>query len=137
MRRHKYLESALIILLLAAGLPDTIYPQSRAYAKFGSNGETVGLYNLMSQSNACGDRKVFEGGVSNFNSWRHGMEIDYRFAIDVGGGQRLFEFTLGVDDISRADIRDLISRSRRVRIRACRSRGRYWAAEEVTRANAQ
>ena len=128
-----WLKSILFVLLLQP----TLQAQTRAYAKFGRSGETVGLYNLMSQSSACGYRKVFEGVVSNFNSWKQGIEIDYRFAIDVGGGQRLFEFTLGVDDISQADIRDLISRRQRVRIRACRSRGRYWAAEEVTRAKTQ
>ena len=131
MNRHKYLRSVLVALLL----PAAVSAQSPAYAKFGPNGETVGLYNLAEQS--CGDPKVFVGLVSSVNSWKRRNEVDYRFAIDLGGGQRSFEFTLGIDEISKTDIGNLIFRGRRVRVRACRGRGRYWAVDEVTRASAQ
>ena len=133
MNLHTCLRSVLFALLLPAALS----AQSRAYAKFGSNGETVGLYNLTERSTACGERRVFEGVVSNVNSWKQRSEIHYRFAIALGAGQRSFEFTLSVDEISPADIGNLISRRRRVRVRGCGDKARYWAAEEITRANAQ
>ena len=131
MKRETFLRSVVIALLLPAALS----AQSRAYAKFGSKGETVGLYNLSKEP--CGELRAFEGSVSSVNWWTGRAAIRFRFAIDVRDGQRSFEFTLGIDEISQSDVRDLISRTHRVRIRACRSSGRYWSAREVTRASAQ
>ena len=128
MNREIFLRSVLIALLL----PAAFAAQSRAYAKFGSEGETVGLYNLSEES--CDEPKVFEGAVSSVNSWKGRTDIRLRFAIEAHGGQRSFEFTLGMDEISQSDVRGLISRTQRVRIRACRHSGRYWTAQEVTRA---
>ena len=129
MNREMLLRSVLAALLLPAALS----AQSRAYAKFGASGETVGLYNLSEES--CGEPRTFEGAVGSFNSWKGRTDIRFRFSIDIRGGHRSFEFTLGIDEISQSDVRGLISRTQRVRIRACRNSGRYWAAHEITRAN--
>lgn len=122
----------LTSIFFALVLHPMVQGQSRVYAKFGANGETVGIYNLSVPAQPCGSWNVFEGAISSVNSWKQKRTIEYRFAIENRTGELIFEFTLGHDDMSQSDVRDLINRRNRVRVRACR-KGRYWSAGEVTR----
>ena len=132
MNRRTWLKSLLLGLIL----PPSLAAQSRAYVKFGSGGETVGLYNLMDRGASCVFWQVVEGTIAGFSIDKSKTQIEYRFALNPGVGLRVFQFTLGRDDISDADIRDLLTRKRRVKVRACRN-GRKWLAEEITRVEAR
>ena len=129
-RRRNFLVSTLLVLMLASG----ISAQSQAYAKFGAAGETVGLYNLQRTPPKCSIWEVVEDVVASVSSRKRPKEIQYLFALKATVGQRLFRFSLGLEDISQADVRDLLSTRKRVRVRACRSTG-YWAVDQVTRAS--
>ena len=132
MNRRTYLKSILLALLF----PRSFVAQSRAYAKFGPNGETVGLYNLIKDRFAGGTWRVFEGSITGVSVARRGDDVEYRFGLDAGGNRSLVvRFTLKRDDLSEADVRGLVEKRMRVKVRACRT-GRAWTAEEVTRANA-
>ena len=128
MNRRTWLKSLLLSLIFSPPLK----AQSRAYAKFGPDGETVGLYSLMTSSALCGTWQVVEGTVANVNVDKRDNETEYRFALNLRVGTRIFQFTLALDDISESDIRDLLAKKRGVKVRACRS-GRQWMAEEITR----
>ena len=128
MNRRIILGSILFALLLTT----TPSAQSRAYAKFGARGETVGLYNLLRKQGTCTMPQVFEGVVAAVSVRLRPTETEYRFALDGTVGQRLYKFALSPDDMSEVDVRDLISKRQRVRVRACRHAG-YWAVAEVTR----
>ena len=131
MNRRTWLKSLLLSLIFSPSMA----AQGRAYAKFGSGGQTVGLYNLMKRGASCGFWQVFEGTVAGFSMDKGKTETEYRFALSLGIGLRAFQFTLGLDDISEADIRDLLTKKRGVKVRACRN-GRQWLAEEITRTDA-
>jgi hypothetical protein len=129
MTRRTYLKSILLALLF----PRSLVAQSRPYAKFGPNGETVGLYNLPRDRFAGGTWQVFEGSVTGVSVARRGNDVEYRFGLDTGGNRNLvLRFTLKRDDLSEADVRGLVEKRTRVKVRACRT-GRAWTAEEVTR----
>ena len=119
-------------ILFALLLTTTPSAQSRAYAKFGARGETVGLYNLLRKSDTCTMRQVFEGVVAAVSVLRRPTETEYRFALDGTVGKRLYKFALSSDEMSDVDVRNLISKRKGIRVRACRQAG-YWAVEEVTR----
>lgn len=128
MNRRIFFGSIMFALLLTYA-PSA---QSRAYAKFGARGETVGLYNLLRKSDTCTMRQVFEGVVAAVSARRRPTETEYRFALDGTVGKRLYKFALSPDEMSEADVRNLISKRQGIRVRACRQAG-YWAVEEVTR----
>lgn len=128
MNRRMWLKSFLLSLIFRPSLS----AQSRAYVKFGAGGETVGLYNLMKRGASCGFWQVSEGTVAGVSVEKGKTEAEYRFAMNGRVGVRVFEFTLGPDDISESDIRDLLTKKRGVKVRACRN-GRQWLAEEITR----
>lgn len=128
MDRRTYLKSILLALLF----PRTFEAQSRPYAKFGPNGETVGLYNLLRNSGACTLSQIVEGVVAAVSSRKRPTETEYRFALEGTIGQRVYKFALSTDEMSEADVRNLISKRQGIRVRACRRAG-YWAVEEVTR----
>ena len=130
MTRRNFLRSILLVLMFALA----VSAQTRAYAKFGANGETIGLYNLQPIPPKCTIREVVEDMVASVSSRKRPTEIQYLFALKRTVGQRLFRFSLGIDDISQPDVRDLLSSGQHVRVQACRSSG-YWAVEQVTRAN--
>ena len=128
MDRRTHLRSILLALLF----PRTFAAQSRPYAKFGPNGETVGLYNLRRNSGTCTLSQIVEGVVAAVSARRRPTETEYRFALEGTIGQRVYKFALTTDEMSEADVRNLISKRQGIRVRACRQAG-YWAVEEVTR----
>lgn len=129
MNRRTWLKSMLLSVIFS---PSLTAQSSRAYAKFGPDGETVGLYNLMTSADLCGNWQVTEGTVMSLGVDKVGKQLDYRLLLSLRTGPRSFQFSLGSDDISEADIRNLLSRKRAVKVRGCRS-GRQWLAEEITR----
>ena len=128
MNRRTLFRSILLTLVVVSAAP----AQSRAYAKFGAAGETLGLYNLRRETENCTLRQVFEGVVAAVGARRRKSEIRYQFALDGTVGQRVFQFILGLEDIPETDVRGLVARRQRVRLKACRRAG-HWAVEEVTR----
>lgn len=129
MKRRTYLKSALFILLI---LPAIASAQSQAYAKFGSDGEIIGLFNLMKDTARCGNWQVFTGAVTSVRSEKRNKEFDYRFTLNTTGKLRIFTFTLGVDEIPRSDTESLVAKKRGIRVRACEGISR-WIAEEIVR----
>ena len=129
MNRRTWLISTLFGFLV----PRSLVAQSRAYAKFGPNGEAVGLYNLMRERFVGGSWQVFEGSINGVSVAKRNDDVEYRFGLDARGNRNLvLRFTLKRDDLSEADVRGLVDRKRRVKVRACRT-GRVWSAEEITR----
>jgi hypothetical protein len=129
MNRRTYLKSILLALLF----PRSFAGQSRAYAKFGSSGETVGLFNLMRDRFAGGSWQVFEGSITGVSVARRDDDVEYRFGLEARGNRSLVvRFTLKRDDLSETDVRALVEKRMRVKVRACRT-GRVWTAEEITR----
>ena len=120
------------LILLTLVVASAASAQSRAYAKFGANGEALGLYNLMHETENCELRQVFDGVVAMVWARKRKSEIRYQFALEGSPGRRVFQFVLGLEDLPDADVRNLVSRRQRVRLKACRHR-EYWAVEEVTR----
>jgi len=132
MNRHKYQISALIILLLTIGLPASVHMQSSAYAKYGSSGETIGLFNLIKAPVACASWQVITGTIKSVRLQKRNREIDYRVTLKAPDRLRFFAFTLGVDEIPRSDIASLVTKARDVKLRACDTK-RSLIAEEITR----
>ena len=131
MKRHLFL-TALIFLLLASVLPRAAAPQSRPYAKYGASGETIGLFNLMKSPTPCGTWHVITGTITGVRSQKREKEIDYRFTLRTSGRLRTLAFTLGVDEIPKPDIVNLVTTNRSVKLRACES-SNVLLAEEITR----
>jgi hypothetical protein len=57
MRKSKVLRLVLIGVLAT----QVENAQSRAYAKFGLGGETIGLFNLLKRTDACADWRTYVG----------------------------------------------------------------------------
>ena len=131
MRRHYFL-TALIILLLASVLPQTASLQGRPYAKYGSSGETIGLFNLMRGSAGCETWQVITGYITSVRSQKRDKEVDYRVTLRSMGRPQSLAFTIGVDEIPPSDIVNLVTANRSVRLRACETR-KGLLAEEITR----
>src|SRR5215218_4253099 len=127
MERHYYPKSALIILLLSTALPAVVLAQSRAYAKYGSSGETIGLFNLIKSPVACDRWQVITGTITGVRSQKRNDDLEFKFTLNVVGRFRNFAFSLGVDEMSRTDITDLVAKNRKVTVRACQ-RNPFWAA---------
>lgn len=129
---HKSALMSLLLLLIISTLI-RVPAQSRAYLKFGSGGEVIGLFNLIKYPGKCGEHwQVVSGAVTRTMFERRNEDIDYRFTVNVTGKSRSFIFTLGVDDLPRTEIEKLIARKRGIKVRACES-GATWRAEEVVR----
>ena len=128
MNRRTVFTLILLTLVVQSG----VSAQSRAYAKFGASGEALGLYNLHHETEDCKVRQVFDGVVAVVSARKRKSEIRYQFALEGSVGLRVFRVVLGLEDLPDADVRALISRRQRVRLKACRRPG-YWAVEEVTR----
>ena len=125
-----------MLVAAAALLSPSDSAQSRAYAKFGPRGETIGLYNLIGDdAAACGTWKVFAGMIAGVRSENRGAEIDYRFTLETEGKLQAFWFALKEDEIPRSDIENLVAKKRGVKVRACADRNgrRRWLAEEIAR----
>jgi hypothetical protein len=133
-RRYIHRPALIALLLLSAVSPLTrASAQSRAYLKFGSGGEAIGLFNLIKNPSTCGDRwQVVSGAVTRTLSEKRNEDLDYRFTLIAAGKLRSFTFTLGVDELPRSEIEKLIARRRGVKVRACEA-GRMWRAEEIVR----
>jgi hypothetical protein len=128
-------KSALITLLLLLTISTLIRvpAQSRAYLKFGSGGEVIGLFNLIKDPGKCSEHwQVVSGAVTHARFEKRNEDIDYRFTLNAAGKSRSFIFTLGVDELPRTEIEKLIARKRGVKVRACES-GVIWRVEEVVR----
>ena len=132
MRRHHYIKTAIATLLFMAGLSVTVCAQSRPYAKYGSAGETIGLFNLLKDPNECGNWHVITGTIAAVRSQKRNKEFDYQLTLKVGGRFRVFAFSLGVDEIPRADITNLVMKGRGVKLRACEGIS-FLLVEEITR----
>lgn len=130
MKRH-YIQTALIILLLALVLPMGSSSQNRPYAKYGSHGETIGLFNLMRGSSNCGSWHVINGTITSVRFQKRDKEVDYRVTFRSLGRLRSFAFTLGVEEIPKADIVNLVTANRSVKLRACDA-STMLLAEEIT-----
>lgn len=135
MKRQHVLKSGLIttLLLLTGALLTQISAQGRAYLKFGPGGEAIGLFNLLRDPSKCGAHwRVFSGAVTRTHIEKRKEDLQYQFTLNAAGRIRSFAFTLGVDEIPRSDIEDLIARERGIMVRACES-GSTWRAEEIVR----
>jgi len=132
MRRHRYIKSAIVILLLVAGLSATVCAQSRPYAKYGSAGETIGLFSLLKDPGGCGNWHVITGKIVTVRSQKRNKEFDYQLTLNVGGRFRIFAFSIGVDEIPRPDITNLVMKGRGVKLRACEGTS-FLLVEEITR----
>jgi hypothetical protein len=120
-------------LLLTISTLIRVPAQSRAYLKFGSGGEVIGLFNLIKDPGKCSEHwQVVSGAVTHARFEKRNEDIDYRFTLNAAGKSRSFIFTLGVDELPRTEIEKLIARKRGVKVRACES-GVTWRAEEVVR----
>ena len=132
MKRRYHQKSALIILLLTTSLPAAVRAQSRAYAKYGSRGETIGLFNLIRTPVACRSWQVITGTIKTVRSQKRNKEMDYEVALKAPDRLRFFAFTLGVDEIPRSDVASLVMKTREIKLRACETK-RSLLAEEITR----
>lgn len=132
MKRGHYIISALIILLLTPGLPAAICAQSRAYAKYGPNGETIGLFNLIRTPFACLSWQVVTGTIKSVRSQKRNKEIGYEVILKTPDRLRIFAFSLGVDEIPKSDIAGLVTKTHDVKMRACETK-RSLLADEITR----
>ena len=132
MKRHKYLISALIILLSTTSLPAVDRAQSRAYAKYGSSGETIGLFNLIRIPAMCVSWQVMTGTIKSVRSQKRNKEMAYEVTLKTPDRLRFFAFSLGVDEIPPSDIASLVMKARDVKLRVCETK-RSLLAEEITR----
>jgi hypothetical protein len=132
MKRRPYLKSALFILLLKTCLPGAVSAQTRAYAKYGERGETIGLFNLIRTATACVSWQVITGTIKSVRSQKRNKEMDYEVTLRTPDRLRYFVFTLGVDEIPRSDIGSLVMKARDIKLRACETK-RSLLAEEITR----
>jgi hypothetical protein len=131
MKALRYITLPLVVLLLTL----TGSAQSRAYTKFDSKGETVGLFNLSDGEATCDEKEVLSGIVRKARSKVRGADIRFSFTLETGGRRRVTVFfTLKRDAIPKADIENLLVNKRcfLVTVQACRD-GDRWIAESVTR----
>jgi hypothetical protein len=132
MRRHHHIISALFILFFIAGLSTAVRAQTRPYAKYGSSGETIGLFNLLKNPRECSNWHVITGTIVTVRSQRQNKEFDYQLTLKLGGRFRIFTFSIGVDELPRNDISNLVAKGRSVKLRACEGPS-FLLVEEVTR----
>jgi hypothetical protein len=132
MRRHYYIRAALIILLFAAGHLRTGCAQSRPYVKYGSSGETIGLFHLLKDPNRCATWHAIAGKIITVRSHKRKKEFDYQLTLSLDGRFRIFVFSVGVDEIPRADITNLVMKGRGIKLRACEGAS-FLLVEEITR----
>ena len=105
--------------------------QSRAYAKFGAGGETIGLFNLSKQTEECESSSTFVGTVISLHAQMRERETDYRFAIRSNSARVGFKFVLDREEIPLRDVESLLGKRHAIRIRACRKGRRDWIATEI------
>lgn len=122
----------LVIWFLSTAI---VLAQGNAYAKFNSGGETIGLYNLLSDPTGCESSRLLSGSITKVSYEIGASSYSYSFTLNPGGGKR-FSINLIVTDeeILQPDVEDIITKNRRVRVRArqCGSGG-IWTAEEIRR----
>jgi hypothetical protein len=121
-----------LVLLLIAGLSTAARAQSRPYAKYGPGGETIGLFNLLKNPGDCSAWHVITGTIVTVRSQRQKKEFDYQLTLKLGGRFRIFTFSLGVDELPRTDISNLVTKGRGVKLRACEGPS-FLLVEEITR----
>jgi hypothetical protein len=129
MNALRYITSSLVALILAV----TGTAQSRAYAKFDSNGRIIGLFNLANVE-SCREVQTVTGTVRNVRSQHRQEDIVFSFTLVSTDRSWVVGFSLKADAIARGDIDALLidKRHLRVSVRACRS-GSRWLANEITR----
>ena len=118
--------------ILSANL---VFAQGNAYAKFDSKGATIGLYNLLADPTGCENSQAFTGTITKVDYEVGESAYSYSFTLAAAGGKRLnINLIVEDDDILQPDVEDLITKNRRVRVRArqCGSGG-LWTAEEIKR----
>ena len=125
----RYITSSLVALVLAA----TGTGQSRAYAKFDSNGRIIGLFNL-ANGEVCREVQTVTGTTRNVRFQLRQEEVAFSFTLVSSDRSWIVGFSLKSDAISRGDVEALLidKRHLRVSVRACRSGGR-WVANDITR----
>ena len=121
------------LVLIGVLATQTENAQSRAYAKFGPAGETIGLFNLLKDSRMCGERRTYSGTVRDTRRNFRGRTMTYQFRVRTGSTSIDLEFTLDRDGIPAGDVENLLARTHKVAARACRRGKRTWAVEEITR----
>jgi len=108
--------------------------QSKAYVKFNAKGSTIGLYNLLAETDGCERGRVISGTITKVSFDVGESSYSYTFRIDVNGKSREISVRVGNGEILRPDVEDIIAPRRRVRIRArpC-GNSEVWEAEEIRR----
>ena len=108
--------------------------QSKAYAKFDGKGSTIGLYNLLAETNGCEEGRVILGMISKVTFEVNEAAYSYTFTVNGGGRIRTVKVRIENGEILRPDLERLVAPRRRVRVvaRPC-GNGEVWAAEEIRR----
>lgn len=132
MRRHHHIVSAFLSLLFIAVLSTAVCAQSRPYAKYGAGGETIGLFNLLKNPGGCSNWHVITGTIVTVRSHKQNKEFDYQLTLKLGGRFRIFTFSIGVDELPRPDITNLVTKGRGVKLRACEGAS-FLLVDEITR----
>lgn len=129
MKGLRYITSSFAALILAL----TGAAQSRAYAKFDSNGDIIGLFNL-ANGEACRELQTITGTVRDVKSELRNTDIVFTFTLVSKDRRRTVGFSLKNDAIPKADIENLLRDKRyvRVNVETCQI-GRRLIAEEITR----
>jgi len=129
MKRLTYITPILIVLLLSLAIA-----QSRPYAKYNGDGETIGLFNLGRNGIDCRDRQAMSGTASGFRYRAIDTEVEYNFTLDMGRRRRFIGFRLDRDAIPQKDVENLLINNRRFRITVAGClNGGVWNAEKITR----
>ena len=107
--------------------------QTRAYAKFGPDGETIALFNLLKVSSGCGSWRTFTGTITGVRIRTREREAVYRFTLRTNSTHMAFSFALEKDEIPTRDVEGLVTKTGTVKVRACRDGDRGWSVEEIAR----
>jgi|SRR5688572_19754254 len=127
MKKTDLLRLVLIVALAAKAES----AQSSAYAKFGKGGETIGLFNLLKDSGTCGEWRNYVGLIAETRLTVRNRMMTYRFALRTNSATVDLEFTLDRDEIPTGDVEELLTRTHKVRVRACHRRKRTWTVAEI------
>lgn len=124
-----------LLKMLAIGLlsASTVGAQSSAYAKFGSAGETIGLFQLMKEPAGCKNWRTVVGDVIHARANVGEREVRYRFSMKSHSWTYAFTFELEKDAIPLRDVQNLLSSRRPLRVRACRDAKSGWGVNDIAR----
>ena len=124
--------TGLLKLIIIGLFAATIEAQSRPYAKFGSSGETIGLFQLMEEPRECRHWSTVIGGVVMARANVAEKGVVYRFTVRSSSLKYEFVFALEKDASPSRDVQDLLASKRPLRVRACRDHV-VWTVDEIAR----